>query len=178
MRRLMLLIFLLGATPAFACTASFPNGAKRAIGSSPNQATFSAALSAAVNEVRCKQRRAAMSADARLNKAAVAHSRNMERTDTFSHRTRVSGQQTLRQRIRGSGVSYRRGAENIALKSACNRGRYSYATLARAVVAQWMGSSGHRKNLLNGAMRRVGSGVAFDRANGCGQYYVTLVLTD
>jgi uncharacterized protein YkwD len=93
-----------------------------------------------------------------LHRAAGRHSRRMERSGCFSHR--CPGERDLAGRV--SATSYLPCncswglAENIAWGSGA-RGT------PRQVVKEWMGSSGHRANLLDGSYRHLGVGVASDR---------------
>lgn len=202
MKAILTILCLAVAGPAVACKANFPASTKKVIGAKPSQSTWSKALLLATNEARCKQRRGSLRGSGGLVKAAATHSRNMSRTRTFGHTTRVSGSQTMKKRIRGAGVRYRRAAENISRlpafqfrfnqnyrivnASACEF-HYSgtssripqqtYESLAKTVVAQWMASPGHRKNLLLGGIDKMGGGVAFSNTGACGRYYITQNLT-
>lgn len=198
MKALLTVLCLAVAGPAVACKANFPASTKKVIGTKPSQSTWSKALLLATNEARCKQRRGTLRGNSGLVKAAATHSRNMSRTQTFSHKTRVSGSQTMRKRIRGAGVRYRRAAENISRLPAfqfrfdqnfrivdrnncvfhyagTNRRvpQQTYESLAKVVVKQWMNSPGHRKNMLLGGIDKMGGGVAFSNTGNCGQYYIT-----
>ena len=64
--------------------------------------------------------------------------------------------------LREYGISYRRAAENIA------GGQPTPA----AVVNSWMNSSGHRANILDGNLRKIGVGYA--RGGQYGTYWVQL----
>ena len=68
---------------------------------------------------------------------AQAHSQDMADRDFFSH-TGSDGRSPF-QRMRDAGYSYRRAAENIAAGS----------TSPAEVVDMWMGSPGHRANILD-----------------------------
>ncbi|MDQ4040265.1 MAG: CAP domain-containing protein [Actinomycetota bacterium] len=78
-----------------------------------------------------------------LNLAAQRHSRDMVRRNYFSHSSRS------RWRARGSSLF----AENIAW------GAGSFGD-AQSIVAGWMGSRGHRANILHPGFRTLGVGVA------------------
>lgn len=79
----------------------------------------------------------------KLIEAANRHSTDMAINDRFSH-TGSDGS-TMASRI---GNSYSPIAENIAV---------GYST-PEDVVAAWMGSDGHKKNILNCALREIGVG--------------------
>ncbi|NSC21659.1 CAP domain-containing protein [Streptomyces albus subsp. chlorinus] len=87
-----------------------------------------------------------------LERAAQRHSAYMARTRTLTH----SGPgERRRPTTRAAALGYRGGlvAENIA------RGHRT----ARAVVARWMASPGHRRNILDCSYRETGIGVVAGR---------------
>lgn len=84
--------------------------------------------------------------DSRLSAAAQAHAADMAANDYFSHTDQDGGDSSDRMHDAGFGGS--RTGENIA---------YGQETAAE-VVATWMGSSGHRHNILNCAYDRIGVG--------------------
>ena len=63
---------------------------------------------------------------------------------------------TLGQRARAEGYPYRRLAENLAQHS---KG-LNDDQLARQLVSLWLGSPGHRKNILDGGLLETGIGVS------------------
>lgn len=88
--------------------------------------------------------------DERLRTAARGHSQDMAANDYFDH-TGLDGRSPF-DRMRDAGYPDPAG-ENIA---------YGYRTPAD-VMAGWMGSDGHRQNLLSCSHRTIGVGVAYDR---------------
>ncbi|MDT8910589.1 CAP domain-containing protein [Amycolatopsis sp. PS_44_ISF1] len=82
-----------------------------------------------------------------LDTAAQKHSDDMSDRDYFSHDTPEGTQ--FDKRIRAAGYS-KPGAENIA----------KGATSASQVMDMWMHSSGHRANILNCSLTKLGVGVA------------------
>ena len=84
--------------------------------------------------------------DSRLSAAAQAHAADMAVNDYFSHTDQDGADSSDRMHDAGFGGS--RTGENIA---------YGQETAAE-VVATWMGSSGHRHNILNCAYDRIGVG--------------------
>ena len=82
-----------------------------------------------------------------LDTAAQKHSDDMSDRDYFSHDTPEGVH--FDQRIRDAGYS-KPGAENIA----------KGATSAAQVMDMWMNSSGHRANILNCSLTKLGVGVA------------------
>ncbi|WP_415919955.1 CAP domain-containing protein [Tateyamaria sp. SN6-1] len=91
----------------------------------------------AVNAERAAAGRAALAYDDRLEAVARAHGQDMARQGFFSH-TGSDGSD-IGQRLRRGGVSFCFAAENIA------QGQRSLAQ----VMAGWMGSRGHRRNILH-----------------------------
>jgi len=88
-----------------------------------------------------------VTADAGLAQVARAHSADMRDRGFFDH-TNPSGQSPW-DRAEAAGISYAR-AENIA------RGQRD----AAAVMSAWMNSPGHRANILNCDLGRLGTGYA------------------
>jgi uncharacterized protein YkwD len=84
--------------------------------------------------------------DSRLSAAAQGHAADMAANDYFSHTDQDGADSSDRMHDAGFGGS--RTGENIA---------YGQETGAE-VVATWMGSSGHRHNILNCAYDRIGVG--------------------
>jgi uncharacterized protein YkwD len=113
-----------------------------------------------MNEVRRAKGLRALRADARLERAARAHSSRMLRTGTFAHGA-------FNRRIRGSGIHARRVGENLAW----GQGSLS---VARSIVRMWLASPEHRANLLHPGYRIVGVGALRGRFSGCPQ---TLMVT-
>ncbi|WP_415403735.1 CAP domain-containing protein [Tateyamaria sp. SN3-11] len=99
---------------------------------------------AAVNAERAAQGRSALVYDARLEAAAQAHGADMAARGFFDH-TGSDGSD-IGARLGRVGYAYCFGAENIAM------GQTSLA----AVMAAWMGSRGHRKNILHRKAQAVG----------------------
>ena len=108
----------------------------------------------ALNDVRAAHRRAPLVADARLARAARSHSRDMVAHGYFDHVSPTGA--TLRSRVARTGWMRRRVqwelAENLAW------GTEERGTPA-AVVAAWLASPGHRRNILARRLRVVGIGV-------------------
>lgn len=162
-----------------------------------DQALLDAAILAEVNFERCRKGLSALVTEPRLRATAETHSRWMAKTQTVSHDSTVRGQQSLRDRLKHSGVSFRAGAENIGMlhyfqidgrtfltrnsgscKFAAQDGTplppHSYESLARAAVSYWMASPGHRKNILNRKVKMVGTAASVNTgAEFCGTVYLT-----
>jgi hypothetical protein len=121
----------------------------------------------------------------------------MAQSQQLAHVSTVRGQRTVPERIQSSNVRLSGGAENIGyiprmafpeprfrivdaarcdFRSAAGEPvpPHTYASLARRIVAEWMGSSSHRRNILSANMTRAAHALAFDgRSPHCGRYYVT-----
>ncbi len=98
-----------------------------------------------INIERQKQNLPTLSFSDKLYQAASAHNSLMNsctakygRTSCFVHTVSLLGEASLLNRIKALGYSPQSVAENIA---------WNYTT-AQSVVAAWMGSSGHRANIL------------------------------
>ncbi|NES64367.1 MAG: CAP domain-containing protein [Okeania sp. SIO2D1] len=90
-----------------------------------------------------------LTADPLLNQAAQTHTENMAEQDFFSH-TGLDGS-SVGDRIEATGYDFSTWAENIAA------GRQT----PEAVVAGWMNSDGHRRNILNPNLEEIGVGYYF-----------------
>jgi uncharacterized protein YkwD len=84
-------------------------------------------------------------------RAALEHSREMFTHGYFAHVSEVTGK-TLAHRLDDQGVDFRLAAENIA------KGQLDGLEVHHGL----MNSSGHRNNILNGALRTLGVGVYRD----------------
>ncbi|HWH05241.1 MAG TPA: CAP domain-containing protein [Gaiellaceae bacterium] len=112
--------------------------------SAATQAKRESSLLIAVNAARTAHGLKPLTVDARLTRAARAHSLRMLRTSTFSHGA-------LAARMTASGARGPLYGENLAW------GVGSRAA-ARTVVRQWLASPAHRRNLLRPGFRRIGVG--------------------
>lgn len=189
---------LLAATAASACTKSMPAGADLPlVPGQIDQVKLDAAVRAEVNFHRCRAGlRPLGPANTALVQVAAAHSRWMARSKKLSHRSTVSGKASLKDRIRAANIRARAGAENIgmvhryqldgqrfrvldggqcrfATQSGAPLPAHTYASLAEHAVGLWMGSSGHRKNILNPRVTRVSTAAAFGNGQYCGQFWLT-----
>jgi uncharacterized protein YkwD len=121
-----------------------------------NIATARAATLCLLNQQRASFGLGRLRAHRQLTTAAQSYAGDMVRGGFFSH-VSPSGS-TVEQRIR-QGTRYLAGAlryqigENIA---------WGQGALAKpsAIVAAWMASPGHRANILRGAFREIGIGIA------------------
>ena len=110
-----------------------------------------------VNQHRANSGCAPLYTSVQLTTAAEGHSADMAANNYFSHTGSDGSTPSLRAQIAG----YPFGAgENIAA---------GQATPEEVVVA-WMGSSGHRANILNCAYKTTGVGYVFDANDTFGPY--------
>ncbi|UWP92360.1 hypothetical protein K3X13_00370 [Aliiroseovarius crassostreae] len=161
-----------------------------------NRALLNAAVIAQSNYARCKNGLPPLKSVSGMSKQAVAHSKWMAKSRKLTHK----GRTTLMARLKGSGVRFKTGAENIGLfslyridgvmtrdidLSQCRIAymdgtpvpRHSYASLAKLAVESWMASSKHRKNLLMRKAHMVGNGSGVDlKAARCGKVYLTQIF--
>lgn len=190
--------------PASACERSMPAGSGATIraGTDHDARLLDAAVLAETNYHRCGAGLAPLRPAAGLADVARRHSQWMAGAQRMSHRSRLQGLTTLRQRLDASGLAIRRGAENIARAyrfrltgqrlqhsdpvrcvfvdtSGQRLSPHSYASLARRIAADLMNSPDHRANMLDPRMTRAGHGAALAAdAPYCGQFYATQILAD
>ncbi len=100
-----------------------------------------------VNDERSKAGCGPVAEEPHLDRAAQGHSDDMSARDYFSHDTPEGDD--FADRITEAGYP-RPGAENIA----------KGASSAEQVMQMWMNSSGHRDNILNCSLKKIGVGVA------------------
>jgi len=184
---------------ANACARSPISGANRAITPEKriNESLLDAAVRVEVNYHRCRAGLSAVRSESRLRRIAKGHSKWMARASNMSHRSTVSGRQTFGARLKGSGLRWKAGAENIGMVYRFRMERkqffvsdgpscqftnsagqkiqpHSYQSLARYIVNLWMNSPGHRHNIMDRRMTMVGTAIALDtKAKFCGTYYIT-----
>jgi len=146
------------------------SGGALGVTSAPAQRTENAAVTRApsleallldqINAVRAAHGLGTLTASSALARSAVAHSRSMVTYGYFSHSSRNGA--SFSQRIRRS-YAPRSGAwtvgENLAMFG-------NVAPTAAAIVDAWLGSPGHRANLLRGTFREAGIGIMFNDAAG------------
>ncbi len=92
----------------------------------------------------------------KLTKAARAHSASMIKKDYFGHGS-------VGRRLKRHGYHWRVYSENIAGGSGSNRSPSN-------IFKRWMGSSGHRTNILDRRVREVGIGTATGKYKGTKRY--------
>ena len=114
---------------------------------SQNIGGYEAEVLRLVNEQRANYGLSALSYSTQLEAVAYAHSKDMAQNNYFSH-TNLSGQSPF-DRMKAAGISYRSAAENIAAGQ----------KTPQEVVNAWMNSSGHRANILNSSVTKMGVGI-------------------
>jgi len=115
-----------------------------------------AAMLGWINEARATEGLSPLAADPRLDAVAESHSLDMASHRFFSHTSPTTGAPA--DRAAAAGLAYRALAENIALNQS-----------PRGAHEALMRSPGHRANLLDGDLRRVGLGIV----RGPDGFYVT-----
>jgi uncharacterized protein YkwD len=94
----------------------------------------------------------------RLGLAAQRHANDMARNDYFSHDS-LDGRDFVDRIVRAGYVSRRSGGWSLGENLAWGSGIES---TPRRIVAAWMGSEGHRYNILRRVYREIGFGLARD----------------
>lgn len=107
-----------------------------------------AEIGKALNAQRAAKGQRSLADNAMLDQAAMDHACWMAETNTFSHRG--AGGSLPKRRIKATGYKTRLTAENLAFGQ----------TSTAQVMAEWMSSPGHRKNILLGGIDEYGLGVA------------------
>lgn len=201
LRLLRLALFLtVCASPALACTV--PTGPDSRIHKSGiDQRMLSRAILAEVNYQRCRVSLPPLShAPEDLIRVAHGHSAWMAEAGRMSHQGGRETGRTLTDRVRRAGLRPSTYAENLAYlpryrfgderfqvadRSSCHflslEGdvihQHSYRSLARTVVAMWMESPGHRRNLLSRNQREMSAAASLSPDAYCGRFYVTQIFT-
>ncbi len=111
---------------------------------------------ALVNDERTRDGDAPLTMREDLRRVARAHSEDMVARNFFDHTN--PDNETPWDRMRAAGITWNSAGENIAWNN--------YSSQAEVAVNGWMGSTGHRNNILNDSFTHTGMGVAFDGAGG------------
>jgi len=117
-------------------------------GASGPEGPFARAMLRELNRMRAAHRLPPLREDARMDRTAAGHSRDMARHGYFAHGAWPS-------RVKAAAGGARSIGETIGW-----RVQGGPASEARAMVQQWLGSPPHRRVLLDGGFRRVGVGRA------------------
>ncbi|MGL6342754.1 MAG: CAP domain-containing protein [Waterburya sp.] len=111
-----------------------------------NSDTFDQQILNLVNQERAKVGADPLRINAQLDQAADLHTQDQANMDKMTH-TGSDGS-SMGTRIQDAGYQYSTAGENVAA---------GYLD-AEAVVAGWMGSEGHRANILNASFEDLGVG--------------------
>jgi len=117
-------------------------------GASGPEGPFARAMLRELNRMRAAHRLPPLREDARMDRTAAGHSRDMARHGYFAHGAWPS-------RVKAAAGGARSIGETIGW-----RVQGGPASEARAMVQEWLGSPPHRRVLLDGRFRRVGVGRA------------------
>ncbi|MYT28562.1 MULTISPECIES: CAP domain-containing protein [unclassified Streptomyces] len=135
------------AAPATAGTLAAAPGAAAPASAAPASGD-TALVVELVNKERSKAGCAPLTVNAKLTKTAEEHSKDMADHRHMSH-TGSDGSDPGA-RIKNAGYNWSSYGENVA---------YGYATPA-SVMAGWMSSPGHKRNILDCSFKEIGVGVA------------------
>jgi uncharacterized protein YkwD len=112
--------------------------------------------------------------DFTLRKAAVDQNNYCVRNTDLSHTQSSPGKRTIKDRVQYYGKGYSMMAENLIYEGFTVRrtnGKISdiiaptYRELAKTMVVNWMKSPGHRQNIVEKELKRVGTAVAYNPSN-------------
>jgi uncharacterized protein YkwD len=118
---------------------------------------FESSLLALINKQRAAVGVAALANNGTLASVARAHSQDMADNNYFDHGDPFA-------RISAAGISYTAAAENLYAGNGSNNS-------PGAAFAGWMGSEGHRTNMLNGAYTQAGVGYWCNALSTYGGYF-------
>lgn len=124
-----------------------------------------------VNQERVERGLRGLAEEPRLLKAARRHSTDMVRRRYFDHRSPEG--ESMADRAKAARYATKARAWRVAENLAWGSGSYGSP---RHVVSNWMKSSMHRRNILDGSLRHAGVGVAGGSPQGRGGATFTLVL--
>jgi uncharacterized protein YkwD len=136
-----------------------------------NLATISAATLCLLNAERADRGLTVLNPDGELQRAALGHGKDMIDNGYFAHDGRDGSKPA--ERIRAAGYLSEGGSWRIGENLAWGTGELASP---RAIMAAWMGSPGHRANILLPAYREVGFGVVAGNPrskDGSGATFVT-----
>jgi uncharacterized protein YkwD len=162
-----------------------------------DQALLAAALFHETNRLRQKHGRPPLGRDARLDAAARMQATSMARKNYLDHiNPHDPERRTPKDRAQMAGFEFRFLAENVATQFAIQYQsgrtvyrvpagtgfsyrsdgppipRHTYRTFAAVVLAQWMDSPGHRRNILSDEPERFGSDCRLRQGqSGLDQFY-------
>src|SRR6266576_2372893 len=159
MQRSVLFTAAAGVLLVAGCAIPMAGAAPSTTSSSPAPSSYSATESRIfdlINRQRQRQGLKPLVFNPQLDRMAKIQAENMARFQKMAHTVPDASLPTLKDRARYVGYGYSRLAENVAL---------GYPN-AETVVDGWMNSSGHRRNILDGAVVETGIGIARSAAGG------------
>jgi uncharacterized protein YkwD len=142
-------VFVAAVVGRIYLTVSRPPTAEQAAGVSAEESR----ILELVNRKRADAGLVPLKLSGRLAVAARGHSYDMALRHYFSHNS--ADGVSAEQRIRGSGIDYSEIGENIYVDDLPDPER-----LPERAVDRWMGSAGHRKNMLSPSFNETGVGIA------------------
>jgi uncharacterized protein YkwD len=116
------------------------------------------------NRTRVREGIGSLTRDSVLDAVARAYSDELTQRRVLSHESPTPGRETMTARVNAAGVKWTLVAENLASTSSTR------SSVPVQVIEMWLGSPGHRRNLLDARFIRTGIGAAVDRY---GVWYVT-----
>lgn len=93
-----------------------------------------------------------------LTRAAIGHARELAQRGVLDHTGTTPGRATMTERIVAEGGTWTAAAENLA------RTVGEPAAVPATTIRLWLGSAGHRRNLLNPIYTHTGVGAVSDAA--------------
>lgn len=127
-----------------------------------------------INKARRANGAGPLANDLTLRKAAVDQNNYCVRKMELSHYQNTPGKKTIKDRVLFYGKGYSMMAENLIYEGFTVRrtnGKISdiltpsYRKLAKTMVINWMQSPGHRQNIVENQLKRVGTAVAYNPKN-------------
>jgi uncharacterized protein YkwD len=156
LRALLIAVLALVALPAAPAAAGTPCSGADARPTSRSVEEARDATACLINRERTRRGLRALRTNGSLQSSASSYARDMVRRSFFAH-VSPSGE-TLTERIRRQ-TSYLSGALSWEIGENLAWGTGSKATPSQ-IVAGWMRSPGHRRNILHGGYREMGLGIA------------------
>lgn len=138
------------------CVRVQPGSTAPVAGTLPMTAPVSGSFDTMLNQARATAGLGSVTSSAKLDAIAQAHANDMVTRNYFSHTTPEGV--SFSARLNAAGVRACAAAENIA----------NGQSTAAGVMNSWMGSAGHRANILNTGVTSYGLGRA-------GRYWVLLM---
>ncbi|MEM7383354.1 MAG: CAP domain-containing protein [Verrucomicrobiota bacterium] len=127
----------------------------------PNKASLTQSIIKVTNAERTARGLAAYVVSKELTQAAQMHTDDMARWDFFAHEnTRDRGKFKTSDRVKLCGYKGQ-ASENIVFRWFTVAKPDTDGSMAEKVVEAWMGSSGHRKNILSKDFKEMGAAMTF-----------------